>query len=118
MKTSQTENGRNIKMTKRIGTYGTRVGMGRFREFSDDTFFLIRQECLDLKNIQHIELHKGSKEEIHTDFTADFPCISSRAELDKYIGRFVPWHWHRPVELFYMESGRTVRRNAPAPSYF
>lgn len=65
----------------------------------------MRQEGLDLKNIQHIELHNGSKEEILPDFTADFPCISSRVELDKYIGKFVPWHWHRPVELFYMESG-------------
>ncbi|MDE5932900.1 MAG: AraC family transcriptional regulator [Lachnospiraceae bacterium] len=58
-----------------------------------------------MKNIQHIEFYKGSKEELLPDFAADFPYIFSRAELDKYIGRFVPWHWHRPVELFYMESG-------------
>ena len=27
------------------------------------------------------------------------------AELDKYVGKSVPWHWHKAVELFYMESG-------------
>ena len=38
-------------------------------------------------------------------FEKDFPYIATRAELDKYIGGYVPWHWHRTVELFYMESG-------------
>ncbi len=39
------------------------------------------------------------------NFEKDFPYIATRAELDKYIGRYVPWHWHKMVELFYMESG-------------
>ena len=39
------------------------------------------------------------------DYEKDFPYIASRAELDKYTGRHVPWHWHKTVELFYMESG-------------
>ena len=39
------------------------------------------------------------------DYEKDFPYIASRAELDKYTGRYVPWHWHKTVELFYMESG-------------
>ena len=38
-------------------------------------------------------------------FSADFPYIATRAELDKYTEPFVPWHWHSSVELFYMESG-------------
>lgn len=58
-----------------------------------------------MKSVQSIEFHNGSKEERLPDFVDDFPYIASRAELDKYIGRFVPWHWHRAVELFYMESG-------------
>lgn len=58
-----------------------------------------------MKNIQSIEFYAGSKEELLPDFTSDFPYIASRAELDKYMGRFVPWHWHKTVELFYMESG-------------
>lgn len=58
-----------------------------------------------MKNIQSIEFHTGSKEELLPDFMGDFPYIASRSEIDKYIGRFVPWHWHKAVELFYMESG-------------
>ena len=58
-----------------------------------------------MKNIQSIEFHSGSKEELLPDFADDFPYIASRSEIDKYIEGFVPWHWHRAVELFYMESG-------------
>ena len=58
-----------------------------------------------MKNIHSIEFYTGSKEELLPNFANDFPYIASRAELDKYIGRFVPWHWHKTVELFYMESG-------------
>lgn len=38
-------------------------------------------------------------------YTQAFPYIASRAELDHFNERFVPWHWHKAVELFYMESG-------------
>lgn len=55
---------------------------------------------IDMKNVQRIEFHAGSKEELFSGFSGDFPYIASRAELDKYIGRFVPWHWHKAVELF------------------
>ena len=58
-----------------------------------------------MKNIHSIEFYTGSKEELLPGFEKDFPYIVSRAELDKYIGCYVPWHWHRTVELFYMESG-------------
>jgi len=58
-----------------------------------------------LKNRQGIEFYASSKEELLPDFTPDFPYIASRAELDKYAGRFVPWHWHKAVEIFYMEKG-------------
>ena len=58
-----------------------------------------------MKNIHSIEFYTGSKEELLPDFEKDFPYIASRAELDKYIGGYVQWHWHRTVELFYMESG-------------
>ena len=47
----------------------------------------------------------GSREESLPGFSSDFPYIASRAELDKYPGQFVPWHWHQAVELFFIESG-------------
>lgn len=58
-----------------------------------------------MKDITNIEFLTGSKEERLPGFASDFPYIASRVELDKYIGRFVPWHWHKTVELFYVESG-------------
>lgn len=58
-----------------------------------------------MKIIHDIEFKTGSKEEKLPGFMPDFPYIASYVELDKYIGRFVPWHWHKAVELFYMESG-------------
>ncbi len=65
-----------------------------------------------MKNIRGIEFHTGSREELLPDFISDFPYIASRVELDKYEGRFVPWHWHKTVELFYMEAG-TLEYNTP-----
>lgn len=58
-----------------------------------------------MKQVRGIEFHAGSREERLPDFAPDFPYIASRAELDCYPERLVPWHWHRAVELFYMESG-------------
>lgn len=58
-----------------------------------------------MKNIAMIEFHAGSKEELLPDFAADFPYIASYVDLDRYPGRFCPWHWHKSVELFYMKSG-------------
>lgn len=58
-----------------------------------------------MKNVQKLERNELTKEELLPEFSTDFPYISSCAELDKYIDPMVPWHWHRTVELFYMESG-------------
>ena len=56
-------------------------------------------------NVQSIEFYTGSQEEVLPGFSSDFPYIASRAKLDRYVERSVPWHWHRTVELFYVESG-------------
>lgn len=59
-----------------------------------------------LKNICCVEIREESKEEVLPDFKEDFPYIGSYVELGKQrTGRFVPWHWHKEVELFYVESG-------------
>ncbi|WP_349944814.1 AraC family transcriptional regulator [Lacrimispora sp. BS-2] len=59
-----------------------------------------------MKNVHRIEFHTGSKEELFPGFTSDFPYTASCSQLDQFMGGFVPWHWHKNVELFYMESGR------------
>ncbi len=58
-----------------------------------------------MKYLQSIEVNEQNKEEILPEFTMDFPYIATCAELDKYIEPVVPWHWHRTIELFYMQSG-------------
>ncbi len=58
-----------------------------------------------MKNIHRIELKDGSKEELLPDFDPDFPYIASYVEFDQCIGKQAPWHWHKEVELFYIEHG-------------
>ncbi len=58
-----------------------------------------------MKIVQGFEFCAGSKEERLPDFADDFPYTMTCAELDKYVGKSVPWHWHKAVELFCMESG-------------
>lgn len=65
-----------------------------------------------MKNIHNIKFYTGSREELLPDFSDDFPYIASRSELDQFIGCYVPWHWHKAVELFYMESG-SLEYNTP-----
>lgn len=55
--------------------------------------------------IQSIELDKESGEELLPGFQSDFPYIATCAQLDRYASPNIPWHWHRAVELFYIESG-------------
>lgn len=62
--------------------------------------------------VHSIQLHSGTNEENLPGFTPEFPYIASRAELDHYRDFFVPWHWHKAVELFYMESGE-IRYHTP-----
>lgn len=63
------------------------------------------KEVESLRNVHSIEFRNGSKEELLPEFYPDFPHIASYVELDKYPDRFVPWHWHKEIELFYMETG-------------
>lgn len=47
----------------------------------------------------------NSKEEYLPGYSMEFPYVSSYVELDKYPRKYVPWHWHNTVELFYVKSG-------------
>lgn len=58
-----------------------------------------------MRLVHSIEFWSGSKEEKLPAFSRDFPYIASRVELDRFVGGLVPWHWHKAIELFYMESG-------------
>lgn len=58
-----------------------------------------------MRNVRSSKFCPGTREELLPGLTPDFPYIASHAELDYYAGGVVPWHWHKEVELFYMESG-------------
>ena len=52
-------------------------------------------------NIVHkFEYYPDSKQEKLPNFSKIFPYIASRAELDHYVGKRVPWDWHLAYELF------------------
>ena len=54
-------------------------------------------------HINGIQFRYGTNEELLPGFSEDFPYISSCFELN---GKYsVPWHWHKTVELFYIDSG-------------
>jgi len=58
-----------------------------------------------MNHLQSIDINENTKEEMLFGFTPDFPYTATYAELDKFIELQAPWHWHRTVELFYMQSG-------------
>lgn len=58
-----------------------------------------------MKKRQAVQLRSGSREEIMPDFSPDFPYIASYVEMDRLTGNFVPWHWHKEIELFYILEG-------------
>lgn len=63
-----------------------------------------------MNSVRSIEFHPGTREERLPGFSPAFPYIASRAELDAYPDRIVPWHWHKSLELSYVESGEVEYR--------
>lgn len=58
-----------------------------------------------MNTIWGVELYSGSKEERLPGFVPEFPYIVSHVIMDKNRAVPIPWHFHAPVELFYMEKG-------------
>ena len=58
-----------------------------------------------MKHLRSIEIQAHNREEVLPGFTQSFPYLATCAELDRYAGAQTPWHWHKTVELFYMQSG-------------
>lgn len=69
-----------------------------------------------MKHLQNIDIATDSREEILPDFSPDFPYLASYVELSQQLYPGAPWHWHRTVELFYVESG-TVEYIIPEGSF-
>ena len=56
--------------------------------------------------IRNLSYVSDNKEENLPEFEAGFPYICTQARIHEYPSRYVPWHWHAAVELFYMEKGQ------------
>lgn len=65
-----------------------------------------------MKHVHGIHYKNNSKEELFPDFGPDFPYTCSYVEFDQCIGGRIPWHWHKEVEMFYIEKG-TLEYNTP-----
>ncbi len=58
-----------------------------------------------MRVMRGLDLIGDTTEEALPDFSADFPCATTRAELHRYPGGLLPWHWHGAAELFFIEEG-------------
>lgn len=58
-----------------------------------------------MRRVTDVELYAGTREEKLPGYGPDFPCIASQNVIRPRAGMVTPWHWHRPVELFYMAGG-------------
>ena len=58
-----------------------------------------------IKLLEEINIRDESKEELLPGMALDFPYLATRADLNRYMALGAPWHWHKAVELFYVESG-------------
>lgn len=52
-----------------------------------------------------LSFYTGSKEEILPEVIAGFPHIANKVRFYSGARSFAPWHWHKPVELFYIAEG-------------
>lgn len=55
-----------------------------------------------------IDLYPGSQEERLPGFSAQFPHICSHVLLPDGPAGACTWHWHKSMELFYVEKGALV----------
>lgn len=67
-----------------------------------------------MRNTDHIEYFPGGREEHLAEITDDWPYVMETAELDRYPQRTCAWHWHREIELFYVERGEIEYRTRSA----
>lgn len=83
-----------------------RSGYIRKQEKETKDKHLPKGDDMKLKNNSDSKLHGENKGEELPGFTSEFPYLMSCTDFDDYPGRFIPWHWHKTVELFYVERGR------------
>lgn len=68
----------------------------------------------DMIKVCAVELKPGTNEELLPNFDESYPHITSNSVFDE--GYRSPWHWHKAVELFYLEKG-TLEFITPSQRY-
>ena len=58
--------------------------------------------------VSGVTFKPGTEEELLPQFHPSFPCISTCLEFEKDEHQSYPWHWHKAVEIFYVERGLLV----------
>lgn len=53
----------------------------------------------------YVHIINDRLEEAVLGVSDDFPYTSLYVEVDKYVGRCAPWHWHKELEFFYVLKG-------------
>lgn len=59
-------------------------------------------------SVSGVTFKSGTEEELLPQFHPSFPCISTCLEFEKDEHQSYPWHWHKAVEIFYVERGLLV----------
>lgn len=55
--------------------------------------------------VNKLEFKNNTREELFPEYSEELRHITACADLNSYKDGFVPWHWHRELELFYVEKG-------------
>lgn len=61
--------------------------------------------CSVMIQVDDIIFQGGSREERLPCYSDDFPYVATRVVFDDGTRHGVPWHWHRAVEVFWIQSG-------------
>lgn len=59
-----------------------------------------------MREVKGVNLYAGRQEENLPDFRPSFPYIGTYIEYDATQRVFAPWHWHKAIEVFYIQSGQ------------
>ena len=71
-----------------------------------------------MRNVFTVDFYPGSQEERLPGASPQFPHLASRSQTDLFPSGGAPWHWHKSVELFYIESGAVFYHTPHAQKLF
>ena len=58
--------------------------------------------------VDGVRFKDETEEELLPQFHSDFPYIRNCLDFQKNEQRFYPWHWHKAIEIFYIDRGQLI----------